>query len=326
MSRVAVASAAANPPSSYPSRSARVPASPFGACRARSKDSLARACDASEASMISSIVQPIRLASLARGGVASEVVGELLALALDADRALLQVAGQAHAPGDVAKVAPDLTLHRRHGERAEGGTVIGVIALQRLQQAHRRDLLEVVERHPAATVKAPRDRVGERQVCTDQPLASFMVTVIGVGTKSGCSRRRSVWRRAARRLGERNSRTGMRTSDRSPVDLVATSESRAVADSVQGCVKACFPPRSARASDRDGLGIPGVTRRPPHVRLHTSDELRGRVDDARTGRAAGSFADRDAKAAAKQATVAASLHTAWECRARHGLTGSAARR
>ena len=59
----------------------------------------------------------------------------------------------------------------------------GVIALQRLQQAERRDLLEVVERHPAATIKAPRDRVGKRQVCTDQPFASLTVTVIGLGTE-----------------------------------------------------------------------------------------------------------------------------------------------
>ncbi len=58
--------------------------------------------------------------------------------------------------------------------------MIGVEALQRLDQAQRRDLLEVLERHAATTVVAPGDRVGEREISPDQPLTSLRVTAISV--------------------------------------------------------------------------------------------------------------------------------------------------
>ena len=82
----------------------------------------------------------------AGGRVAPEIVGELLALAFDPDRALLQVARRADRPGEVAKVSPDLALDGRYRKRAEGRANRWVIAVQRLQQPECGDLLEVFQR------------------------------------------------------------------------------------------------------------------------------------------------------------------------------------
>ena len=90
---------------------------------------------------------------LACGRIAPEIIGELFALAFDPDRALLQLARRADRPREVAKVAQDLALHGRYRERAEGGAMSWVIAVQRLEQPDGGDLLEVLERNPLARSK-----------------------------------------------------------------------------------------------------------------------------------------------------------------------------
>ena len=108
------------------------------------------------------------LGELGGGRTAAELAGELVALAGDTDGALLEVAWWADGPGEVAEVAPDLALNGRHRKGAEGCAVVGVKAIQGLDQTERRDLLQVLKRHPAAAVKAPRDRGGERQIGSEQ--------------------------------------------------------------------------------------------------------------------------------------------------------------
>ena len=144
----------------------------------RSKESLPRAWAASVASRMSSIVHPSRWASSAAVGTAAELARELLALAFDAHSAFLELARRADRPAEVAEVAPDLALDGRHGEGAKGGAVVGVKAIQGLDQTERRDLLQVLERHPVAAVKAPRDRVGEREMGSQQAFTGVRVAVL----------------------------------------------------------------------------------------------------------------------------------------------------
>ena len=61
--------------------------------------------------------------------------------------------------------------------------MIGVKALKRLDQAQRRDLLKILQRHPGAPGKAPGDRVGEREMRPNQPLTSRRIAVLGVRAK-----------------------------------------------------------------------------------------------------------------------------------------------
>ena len=123
------------------------------------------------------------LGELGRGRTAAELARELVALAGDADGALLEVAWWADGPGEVAEVAPDLALDGRHREGAEGRAVVGVKAIQRLDQTQRRDLLQILERHPVAAVKTPRDRIGERKIGSNQAFTGVRVAVLRVGAK-----------------------------------------------------------------------------------------------------------------------------------------------
>src|SRR5215210_2856477 len=120
---------------------------------------------------------------LACGRVAPEVVGEPVSLVLDADRALLQRAGRTDEPREVAKVPAYLALDGRHCEGAEGGAVGRVIALQRLDESDRGDLLEVIECNAIAAIEAPRDRARQRQVPRDQTVADSAVARLGIGTE-----------------------------------------------------------------------------------------------------------------------------------------------
>ena len=85
---------------------------------------------------------------------------------------------------------------------AEGGAVVGVEAVQCLDKSECGDLLQVLERHPVAAVKAPRDRVGEREMGSDQAFTRVRVAVFGVGLKV-CR----LVARAARSPGRRPLRT-----------------------------------------------------------------------------------------------------------------------
>jgi hypothetical protein len=90
--------------------------------------------------------------------------------ALDPQRVLEQIPGRADVPAAVAEVAAQLAVHGRHRERAERRAVVGVEAVDRLEQPERRDLLEVLERLRAAGELRGRE-ARERQVALDQPLA-----------------------------------------------------------------------------------------------------------------------------------------------------------
>ena len=120
-----------------------------------------------------------RLGDLGRGGRAAELAAHLVADAVDLDRELLEVARHAHRPALVAEVALELAQDRRHGERGERGLALRVEAVDRLQQAERGDLHEVVERLAAALV-APGELAGERQEALDQRIARGRVAAVVV--------------------------------------------------------------------------------------------------------------------------------------------------
>jgi hypothetical protein len=73
-------------------------------------------------------------------------------------------------------VTLELAKDRRHGERRERGRAGRLEAVDRLQQAERGDLDEVVERLAAALVAA-RELARERQEALDERLASRGIAV-----------------------------------------------------------------------------------------------------------------------------------------------------
>src|SRR3954452_4854702 len=102
-----------------------------------------------------------RVRDLGHGRRAAELARERLAGAHDARAELLDVARDAQHPTAVAEVALQLAGDRRHGERREPHVARDVEAVDGLQQAERRDLLEVVQRLAlagVATGEAPRER------------------------------------------------------------------------------------------------------------------------------------------------------------------------
>ena len=107
--------------------------------------------------------------------------------------------GGRHGPGEVAEVAPDLALHGGHREGAEGGAVVGVEAIHRLDQTQCRDLSQVLERHSAAAGEAPRDRIGEREIRSNQ-------AIYGRADRGAPRRRESPPRRVGARLEPRRGR------------------------------------------------------------------------------------------------------------------------
>src|SRR5688572_32486435 len=72
--------------------------------------------------------------------------------AVDAQRQLLQVARNPDSPALVAEMALQLSRDRRHSERRERVTACGVETFDGLQQAHGRDLNEVIQRLVAPVV------------------------------------------------------------------------------------------------------------------------------------------------------------------------------
>ena len=133
-----------SPPAPIRSASAKLMSS-----RSISNDSVDRARAASDPSSTSSGEQPMRSPSSAAGRVAPEVVGQPVAVALHPLRALLQAARGPYRPGEIAQIAFQLTVDRRHREGGECDSAFRVEALDRLEQADRGDLLEVVQRHHA---------------------------------------------------------------------------------------------------------------------------------------------------------------------------------
>ena len=183
-SSVAVASAAAKPESSAPSRSASVSASSPPSGGEWAVEGVAAAGPGGFGGVedvFDRAVEP--LGKLGGGGIAPEVGCELLAIAFDAQSALLEVAWWADRPAAAAEVASDLALDGRHRERAKGGAVVGVKAVQCLDQTECRDLLQVLKRHPVAAVKAPRDRIRERQIGASQAFTGVRVAVLRISAK-----------------------------------------------------------------------------------------------------------------------------------------------
>src|SRR5262249_38905956 len=107
----------------------------------------------------------------------AELARELLAHALEFEGELLQVARYADRPALVAEVALELTEDRRDREARERGLAARVEAVDRLQQAERGDLLEVVELL-AAPLVAARELARERQEPLHERGASGGVTLV----------------------------------------------------------------------------------------------------------------------------------------------------
>src|SRR5690606_37416951 len=93
---------------------------------------------------------------------------------LDGVLQVLGPAGHVDGPGGVAEVAAQLTGHGGHGEGRKGGAVVGVVALDRLEQAEHRDLHEVVERL-ALVLEAARAMEREPSVIADDLIAQRAV-------------------------------------------------------------------------------------------------------------------------------------------------------
>src|SRR4029078_1584489 len=74
----------------------------------------------------------------------SELAGECFGGLLDLGHELLDRAGHADGPPEVAEVALDLAEDRRDGERRERQPAVRVKALDRLQQTEGGDLLDVL--------------------------------------------------------------------------------------------------------------------------------------------------------------------------------------
>ena len=88
---------------------------------------------------------------------------------------LLDPTRHAHRPAAIPEVPLELTQDRRGRERAETHAMIGIEALDGLQQTHHRDLAQVLER--LATVHhAPRQRLGQPRVLRDQLVAERALT------------------------------------------------------------------------------------------------------------------------------------------------------
>ena len=115
-----------------------------------------------------------RRSELGDRGRAAELRRELVDEARDAERELLHAPRHVDAPRAVAEVAADLADDRRHGVGGELDAPLEVESVDRLDQADRSDLDEVVDRLAAARV-ASRERAHERHHLLDQPVACSAV-------------------------------------------------------------------------------------------------------------------------------------------------------
>ena len=97
----------------------------------------------------------------------AELGPQLLARLLDHQAQLLEVARRPHVPRGVAEVAADLAEDRRHRVAREREPAVRVPAVHGLDEAHRGDLNEVVERLRSAAV-AQGEAASERHVALDQ--------------------------------------------------------------------------------------------------------------------------------------------------------------
>src|SRR3954452_23681541 len=118
------------------------------------------------------------LGELADGGGAPELCGQRFGGRVEAQRALLDVAGNPNRPAVVAEVAFELAEDGGDGEAGEGGSARCVEALDRLQQPERGYLVQVVEIGSSAI--AAGEVTGERQVASEHgiPAAGIAASAI----------------------------------------------------------------------------------------------------------------------------------------------------
>src|SRR5262249_15066163 len=112
----------------------------------------------------------------------AELDGQLLDQLREADVQLLEPTRHAHGPPAVTEVALDLADDVRRRVRGELDAAGEVEAVDRLDQADRPDLDEVVELLAAVGV-APRERPYERHVLLDQLLAGLQVALLVVAAQ-----------------------------------------------------------------------------------------------------------------------------------------------
>ena len=118
-----------------------------------------------------------RLRELRDGRRATELAREAIARDRQPRAELLDVARDADHPATVTEVALDLTCDGRHGERGEAHLAVEVEPLDRLHQAERSDLLEVVQGLALVGV-ATGQRSGERQRPLDQLQPCTLILVV----------------------------------------------------------------------------------------------------------------------------------------------------
>ena len=172
---VARSSARSKPSSWSPSRSPRVDAVLLVAAR-RAQGS--RAAGAAGLERLEDVLVAHRevLGELGHGRRAPERRRQLARRLLDAQRELLQVARRPHRPRLVAEMALDLAEHGRHREGGERDPPVGIEAVDRLQEAERRDLHDVLQRLGLAPV-AHGDLAGESHEALDELLARVLVVL-----------------------------------------------------------------------------------------------------------------------------------------------------
>ena len=168
------ASTRSNSGSGVPIRSPALAESPSSSRTGASSERTERPSLAWSASTISSCERSMCSDEVGDGRRPAELGPQLLARLLDHQAQLLEVARRPHVPRGVAEVAADLAEDRRHRVAREREPAVRVPAVDGLDEAHRGDLHEVVERLGGAPV-AQGEAAGERHVALDQLVARARV-------------------------------------------------------------------------------------------------------------------------------------------------------
>src|SRR6266480_3525102 len=178
---------------------------------------------------------------------------------------LLERARHADGPALVPEVTLDLADDVRRGVRRERHLARELVAVDRLDQADRADLLDVVERLAAAGVAA-RQRANERQVALDERLARARVTFLVVALEQlavGERRRGDVHLEAHDHQLPRTAFSSRTT--RRPAEASSTPYESTTVERMRGSVSSPGPgggPWSAMASAVSRSG-PTRVRTPP---------------------------------------------------------------
>ena len=115
------------------------------------------------------------LREFARSRRAAELGAEAARLRIDLDLEFLDRARDVNRPAEVAEVALELADDRRDGKRRERQAALDVVAIDRLQQRVRRDLLEIVAL--GMTLIAAREVTRQRQEPSGQLRSDSRVAI-----------------------------------------------------------------------------------------------------------------------------------------------------